>query len=144
MTKQELLDCGHAASPHSSITTGYGVDRDGKKYCYACCAERDVASMKEHGDATMYLTKEDNPHAPGHKRHVITNWPGSLRFVPWHVRVGHHNIARTRYDAWFTGPDGFVWHAVQYGDNTQIAHCKRTKQQLRGDHSTDQTVARLQ
>lgn len=111
-----LLDCGHAPSPHSDLTTGYGTDRDGKTHCYACCAETDRKAMIETGRATLYLTGKE-----------LTNWPGSLRFPAGYVRKGRHNIARVRYDAWFTGPDGKPWHAVQYGDSTQIAHCKRVK-----------------
>jgi hypothetical protein len=118
----EKLDCGHEPSPHSDITTGYGITPDGKKHCYACCAENDKARMIETGRATLYLTKEKESG-----RALITNWPGSLIFRGGPVRAGRHNIARCRYDAWFTGPDGATWHAVQYGDNTQIAHCKRVR-----------------
>jgi hypothetical protein len=57
----------------------------------------------------------------------LTNWPGSLVFPVHHIRTGAHNIARRRYDAWFRGPDGQTWHAIQYGDMTQLAHCRRTK-----------------
>src|SRR3990167_8673081 len=113
-----LLDCGHPPSEHSEITTGYGTDKDGKKHCYACCADNDRKAMIADGRATLYLIGK-----PG--EHEITNWPGSLRFNPFRVRKGRHNMARTRYDAWFTGPDGKKWHGVQYGENTQIAHCKR-------------------
>lgn len=110
-----ILDCGHEPSPHLSFTTGYGVDRSGRKHCYECCAKRDVADMVSTGRATLYLSNGE-----------VSNWPGSLKFRA-HVRKGRHNIARTRYDAWFTGPDGKQWHGVQYGDNTQICHCKRLK-----------------
>jgi hypothetical protein len=43
--------------------------------------------------------------------------------------TGRHNIAGVRYDVWFRGPDGHVWWGVQYGDMTQICHCKRTKEE---------------
>ena len=72
--------------------------------------------MTEHGRIMLYLSNGE-----------VMNWPGTLRF-PAHVRKGRHNIAGSRYDVWFAGPDGFQWHGVQYGDNTQICHCKRTKQ----------------
>lgn len=54
------------------------------------------------------------------------NWPGSLEFRCW-TRTGNHNIARTRYDVWFYGPDGYIWYGVTYGEDTQLCHCKRTK-----------------
>jgi len=116
----EMLECGHAESPHSTITRGYGTDAQGNRHCYDCCAAMDRASMIETGKATMYLTE-------GETGSWITNWPGNVRFRTGAVRKGRHNMARVRYDTWFTGPDGKEWHAVQYGDNTQIAHCKRTE-----------------
>lgn len=76
--------------------------------------------MVETGKAWLYLVENNG-------QYEITNWSGSLRFSIGRVRKGRHNIARYRYDTWFTGPDGKTWHAVQYGDNTQIAHCKRVK-----------------
>jgi len=60
--------------------------------------------------------------------HTLTNWPGTLRFDPHYIKKGRHNIAGTRYDVWFPGPDGHIWHGINYGENTQITHCKRTKQ----------------
>lgn len=141
------LTCGHAPSAHSSITTGYGKDSRGRTYCYACCAKRDVARMVETGRATLYLCSVEIPpegSVPGGfasrdgpalipseratlRRWYIKNWPGSLSFPVSFMRTGRHNIAGRRYDAWFTGPDGKHWHAVTYGDMTQIAHCKRIK-----------------
>ncbi len=108
-----ILECGHAPSEHSDITTGYGVAENGDRHCYACCAERDRASMRETGRATLYLTEKG-----------ITNWPASLCLPVEHRKTGRHNIARKRYDVWFSF-EGQHWHGVQYGDNTQIVHCKR-------------------
>jgi hypothetical protein len=137
ITDTTILDCGHVPSPHESFSTGYGTGTDGKTYCYACCADRDRADMIETGRATLYLTRDKLSPARqdtyGRTIHALysyklTNWPGSLTFnVGGAVRHGRHNIARTRIDAWFTGPDGKPWHAVQYGENTQIAHCRRVK-----------------
>jgi hypothetical protein len=75
--------------------------------------------MKDEGRITLYLTDDGR----------VTNWPNSLSFKG-HVSKGRHNIAGTRYDVWFTGPDGHRWHGTQYGDNTQICHCKRTKERV--------------
>jgi len=104
-------------TPDNGFTTGYGLDRRNRKVCYPCCGERDKADMRRTGRATLYLTKKD-------KEHVLTNWPGTLNIEPYHVRIGHHNIARVRYDVWFTF-ESQEWHGVTYGDNTQLCHCRR-------------------
>ena len=122
MTDSTILECGHAPSAHSEFTTGYGIDADGKRYCYACCAERDRADMTATGRATLYLV--DSKTQGGS---AVTNWPGSLVFECGRVRVGRHNWAGKRYDVAFIGPDGHWWRGTQYGDMTQIAHCRRTK-----------------
>ena len=111
-------DCGHEPGEHSEHTTGYGKDNAGKTMCYACCAETDKKSMRETGKAVLYLVKR----ADG--SHELTNWPGSLCLYVLHMKVGSHNIAGTRYDVWFIF-GGRKWHGVQYGDNTQICHCRR-------------------
>lgn len=113
------LTCGHEPTA-DSFTPGYGEDTRGNRYCYACCADRDKAAMIRDGRATLYLSK-------GESGWIISNWPGSLRFGVRATRRGRHNMAGTRYDAWFIGPDLAPWHAVQYGENSQIAHCKRIK-----------------
>lgn len=107
--------------------TGYATKPDsGDKICYRCMADVDRDDMRSTGRATLYLVggtrllnKESQPYE-------ITNWPGSLRFRPTRVSKGYHNIARTRYDAWFIF-EGDYWHGVSYGENTQILHCRRTK-----------------
>ena len=123
--RESLLDCGHPPSPHESFTTGYGTDSSGKTFCYACCAETDKRSMIETGKATLYLTLD--AVYVGHARGKVSNWPSSLEFPVRYVHEGRHNIAGKRYDIWFDGPDGSNWHGVQYGDNTQVCHCKRIK-----------------
>lgn len=128
-----ILECGHSPSEHSSFTTGYGTDPEtGKRYCYACCADQDREDMLETGRATLYLSQENSGvlRLEGGRGHgTVSNWPGSLKF-PAYIKRGRHNIAGTRYDVWFKGPDGKTWHGVQYGDNTQICHCRRTKQEF--------------
>ena len=124
--------------------TGYALDDDGEKICYDCCAELDKQWMLAHGKIALYLTCEPASKARLHGRPFtsatanicgrktageVTNWPGTLRF-PCHTRTGGHNIAGVRYDCWFTGPDGYEWHGVTIGDNTQICRCKRTKTKI--------------
>lgn len=138
-------NCGAAlpAPVKGDISNGYGCDageraldysgftvilkpseyvRRSRAHCYACCAATERAAMIENGRATLYLTTEQ---ATG--RGLLTDWPGKLVFRGGVVRKGRHNMARVRYDVWFTGPDNKPWHAVQYGDNTQIAHARRVQ-----------------
>lgn len=95
--------------------TGYAVVGD-TVVCYPCCAELDRERMRSTGRITLYLAPNKNGGFE------VTNWPGTLRFP-----VGRHNIAGVRNDVWFIGPDNMTWHGVQYGDNTQLCHCKRVK-----------------
>lgn len=129
VTSVEILDCGHAESPHSDHTRGYSTDSNGKRSCYNCSAEIQRQFMRDDGRATLYLTKNLNfdparlssPYAP---THYIGDWPGGIKLPVWHVKKGRHNITRVRYDFRFRF-EGTEWHGVQYGDNTQLAHCKR-------------------
>ena len=123
---QTTLDCGHPPSEHSDCTTGYGIDKNGKKHCYTCCGERDKADMRSSGKATLYLSSKPHPQFDWQKRYFVSNWPGSLLIEVGFVKKGRHNIAGTRCDVWFTF-EGAEWHGVQYGENTQICHCKRVK-----------------
>lgn len=141
----DLLYCGHPPTETSGIGTGYGKDDQGRTFCYECCAERDREQMRQEGRITLYLTidndatdhngtrlssaREDRAfgngrHYPG--SHKVTNWPGTLSIPATGLKVGRHNIAGRRYDFWFRF-EGSDWHGVQYGDNTQIAHCRRIK-----------------
>ena len=113
--------CGKTKTHENDISTGYGVGSQGLKVCFDCCAYEDKAQMILDGKTILYLQ-----HETGKGYGEVVNWPGTLRMKAA-VRKGSHNIARYRYDAWFLGPDGKDWHGVQYGDNTQIIHCKRLK-----------------
>lgn len=104
---------------YTGIGTGYGR-RDSLVVCYACCAALDRQEMIDKGRTTLYLTTKPNGDAE------ISNWPGTLKFTG-RYSVGRHNIARKQYNVRFYGPDGAVWSGIQYGDNTQICHCRRTK-----------------
>lgn len=64
---------------------------------------------------------------------VIGNWPGTLTFKATGVTRGRHNWGIPRWDVWFNGPDGHVWHGVNYGNNTQIVHCRRTAKRWKKD-----------
>jgi hypothetical protein len=105
-------------------TDGYGIDARGRKLCFACCADDDRFYATRDGRWTGYLTCRPDA-STGRQRWTVSNWPGSLVFQVESRREGSHNIGRTRHDAWYTGPDGYVWHAVNIGDN-DIARCRRT------------------
>jgi hypothetical protein len=120
--------CGLVKPVGTSAGTGYGYrrydDPSQSPICYDCCGENEAREMEETGRATLYLTCE--PLRRNQERKTagtVSNWPGTLK-IPCHTRAGRHNIAGTRYDCWFTFK-GKEWHGVQYGDNTQIVHCKR-------------------
>jgi len=101
-----------------SIAVGYceiNGETGPEKWCYACMADIDRAYMDQAGRIDLYLH--------GHEK--VTNWPGTLSFKVLTYRAGRHNIARTRTDVWFKH-NGYYWHGVQYGEWTQIVHCKRT------------------
>lgn len=120
-------DCGKVEELGASggCGTGYGYAAEGPEQppiCYDCCSKRERARMIETGKATLYLSHKK----PSENRGEVTDWPGTMRFGGY-VRQGRHNMAGRRYDIWFTGPDGEPWHGVQYGDNTQLCHCKRVK-----------------
>jgi hypothetical protein len=102
----------------SSITTGYGNDKDGNPICYPCWGEIDKEWMVKHGKITLYLTR-------GNNEDVVCNWPGSLMFLVKRLRTGRHNIAGTQTHVWFTGPEGKTWWGRQYGRWSELCHCKR-------------------
>jgi hypothetical protein len=118
------LDCGHTTVPGPAGPTGYGTTHDGRRLCYTCIADADRAEMIQSGTGErlpLYLSKRPDG------TWYVGNWPGTLHFPVRHMLEGRHNFARTRTDVWFVGPDGHDWHGVQYGDNAQIVHCKRTR-----------------
>ncbi len=117
---------------HTGIGTGFATNADNTyRTCYECCARVDAERMKAEGNskmAALYLTMEDVSATEW--RWVVTNWPGTLRFpilrsTTQVVRAGCCGMLKRR-DVWFQGPDGYVWHGFNQGDN-QIVHCKRTK-----------------
>lgn len=111
----------------------YATTDSNEAVCYPCCAARDLASMRETGRAILYLTRRDRKSgelSQGMRSPDIwevTNWPGTLRFYTGEPSIGRHNIARIRRDVWFRDREGAMWHAVQYGEHTDIVHARRIK-----------------
>ena len=128
--------CNQTIIRPSEYLPGYGTYK-GQKLCYACCANMEREDMISTGKAVLYLVSRDETILSGNaaglvrKTYEVTDWPGNLRFPVSHVRRSVHNLATWRYDFQFIGPDGKVWSGVNYGDNTQIARCKRLKKQPR-------------
>lgn len=124
--KFRCADCGQVKDVQTTGGTGYGYDADNRMVCYACCGKRDRADLISKGRGVLYLNREPKgggtlTNWPG----TLTNWPGTLA-IPCGVRKGRHNMAGVRYDVWFTLA-GAQWHGVQYGNNTQLCHCRRLK-----------------
>jgi len=118
--------CGQACV-RDSITPGYGVTDDGFRLCFRCCG---VVDRDSTGRAMLYLVETDRVERRGCGSvpvWEVTNWPGSLRFRTGTPKAGRHNIAGTRQDVWFRGPEGSFWHGTQYGDYSDICHCQRVQ-----------------
>ena len=111
--------CGELCLPEG-CTTGYGIDREGHRLCFDCCAARERERMIETGQATLYLTTREQGWQ-------VTDWPGRLAFPTSGLSTSRHNFGGTRRDFWFNGPDHYVWHGYQIGGNSDLAHCKRTR-----------------
>jgi len=116
-----ILDCGHPPTATDGCGTGYGTLPDGTRHCYECCALFESGRMIAEGKTTLYLCGNRTTGF------TLTDWAGYLKFPVRSMRKGRHNWGIPRYDVWFTGPDKRTWHGVQYGDNTQLCHCKRNK-----------------
>jgi hypothetical protein len=119
MVTIELLECGHPESEHPDFTRGYGVDNEGHRSCYECCAKRDRQQMHDEGRIALYLDRSAG-------KWTVSNWPGSLKITPSYVKRGRHNIAGSRYDVWFRF-ERRNWHGVTYGEMTQICHCRAVR-----------------
>lgn len=133
------------SSPESMVA-GYVIDKDNNKICYDCCAELDKERMRQDGKIILYLAcePERNCRTPEgrHSAGTVSNWCGTLQFK-CHTRTGKHNIAGVRYDCWFVF-EGYYWHGVTYGDNTQVCHCKRTKDKPTAPGPDSFTLTHLQ
>lgn len=44
------------------------------------------------------------------------------------LHFGNHNIAKDRYDIWFTDNKGKQWYGVQLGSGDNVCHCRRVKE----------------
>jgi hypothetical protein len=101
-------------------TTGFAVNNKDEKICYECCGEVDAFELKILKPKQKYVLYLDR------EKKTLSNWPGTFVIQLESIKIGKHNFAGKRYDAWFRYA-GFDYHMVQIGDNTQIAHITKTK-----------------
>ncbi len=111
--------CGRDYSPDTPKHdapggSGYAVLPDGNRICYDCSAETTRKAMTTTGRAVLYLQGD-----------TVTDWPGRLSFAIIRRAHGGHNLVGSRTDVWFIGPGRQLWHGRQYGDNSQLVHCRR-------------------
>lgn len=111
-----ICDCGHIATSNG-FTTGYGVDRDGKKICFECCGKNDREQLEQTGKLSGYYT--------GGK---FMNWPGTFSVHVYSYRKSWHNFAGRdgRTDFWFS-LNGRNYHGVQIGHLNECATVRRVK-----------------
>lgn len=102
--------CGSVCIPEV-YTTGYGIYKDDKKYCFKCCGIIDGEKLDQltPGETLhFYLSKK-----PGEKCKV-TNWPGTFEVTCDYDIEGRHNLAGTRTDIGFTYHGRkFFWNPVR-------------------------------
>jgi hypothetical protein len=89
-------------------------------------AESTKNAMRENGQYLFYLLDNQDKTCLYNERFSIVNYNNSVVFNNIWVKKGKHNFAGTRYDAWFVF-EGYWWHGVNYGENSQLIHCKKTK-----------------
>jgi hypothetical protein len=107
-------DCGHDVVYDGGCTAGYGVDREGKKICNACCGENDKRELERGFQVVLYLSKDNKG------QYKVTSWPGTFSILPTYVKsrevwAGYcGSIDRT--DVWFSVGRFKFWGFIQ-GDN---------------------------
>lgn len=144
MEAPKICSCGHPPTPQAPGAggTGYGrvfvrSDASGDVYetrCYDCCAAHIRDRMAKGHPATLYLVEHTGGTLSEHSnrdRARVTDWTGKLSFDVTGLRRSPRGggFGSQRTDAWFNGPDGYVWHAINRGD-MDIARCRRTRQKV--------------
>jgi hypothetical protein len=101
-----------------SHTTGYGINKENQKICFACCGANDKRDL-----INLPFGKKMQLYFDGKK---ITNWSGSLQIYPNNIKYGKHNFCKSRTDVYFK-VNGNNFHGVQMGDYNQILHINSYK-----------------
>jgi len=92
----------------SEFSTGYGIDKNNNKVCFACCGENDKNSLLDLKPKEKFYLYFDGK--------IITNWPGTLKILPTRITKGNHNMCGTRLDVYFKLGDKW-FHGLNLGDN---------------------------
>lgn len=110
----EILDCGHPPSEHGEHTTGYGYDRQDRRYCYECCSALTRAEMVKSGIVDGYV---DVP------ARQITSWPGRPLLTITRLRMQPRAFG-TRWTelahVWAKDDRGAEWYGKGGGDGMCI------------------------
>ena len=106
----------------NSISTGYGIDKEDHKICFACCGENDRKCLLETGKMYGYFSKDKDG------RWYFSNWPGSFKIHAYYTRSSWHNFAgrNGRTDFWCIFEGNHYW-GVQIGHNNQCATLRKVK-----------------
>lgn len=115
-TMETLCDCGHVAVS-TGCGTGYGIDEQDKKICYACCADIDKEYLRKTGKLSGYFNGNE-----------FLNWPGTFRVKVNYIRKSWHNMAGRdgRTDFWLMF-EGRRYHGIHIGHSHTCATIKLTK-----------------
>jgi len=116
---QKCNQCEGDIIPENDGGAGYAIDDAGNLVCYKCCAVEDKERMREHGRIALYLTFNG-------AKWIVSNWPGTLKLSVQRFKEGDHNMTGFRRDVWFDF-EGYQWHGVQYGRNSEVCYCRKTK-----------------
>lgn len=105
-----------------SISTGYGIDKDGHKICFECCGVNDRKTLLETGRLDGYYTRDKLGY------YYFSNWPSTLKIKVLGHKESNHNFAgrNGRTDFWFT-LEGKTFHGVHIGHNNECARVKMIK-----------------
>ena len=120
--------CKAVCTPtHGGCTSGYGINRQGRKVCFACCAKVDLKAMQETGNDSKVILYLDMTKGTL----TVGNWPGTLTFPVLRQKISRNNWGAKRTDVWFRVPTGkgydSLWHGVQVGEWSQVVRCRRNK-----------------
>lgn len=126
-------------TPGSSVSN-FAYTRDNRMVCVKCCAELEKAYMRTHDKIVLYFqsfqhryqtdyTRKNKIYIIGGHGDVmgeLTDAMGNKIVDLYYIDRGKHNIAGRRYDFRFMF-EGRTWHGTVYGDNSDLAYCRRLK-----------------
>lgn len=121
------IRCGKTKPVNHDGGTGYatrvpGFDEE-DRICYDCCGELDGNELRKMQPGEKTALYWDGK--------VITNWPGTLKITPTRSYKTVHHTPRSYWreyktHIWFMF-GGSWFYGYQIGQNTQIAHIRRIK-----------------